>query len=529
MDEEQPIGIMKTKLLTCVTTVFMLFLAAVASSAVGPGAKALLDNGDKLSLTTDQKTQIEAIVREATTEFRRIGAAERGKPGRAAKLDALRASSQTEAVALLEVDQLRKWKQLTGTHSKSASNEQSPNDLIAARSLIIPSVSEMRNPPTPDAFGPSAGLAKTEAHPTIGEGYVILSDHQDKLAQKALARLAKHRGGIVLAVSSLGNLFKDREEFARIQKALRKLKPRFVAVAPRPESYRENMHLSILKLLVGLDSDPQLDAFPGYLVASDATKLSELVERTINYQVLEQDKIAPVSIGAIEDDDSRRYRSYQKAKVVQKMFAQQDKQSPAIIITTRKSHTERSDFPQLKASEGNITMLPDSARQTFASLSAPATQALNENNVLFMFGHGTPNRIVGTRVDAFAGIDFSDELVFCGSCMSASPYSADRLNLDAKKDDKRFAYHAMDNGSVMMLGHMGLCGGFPKIYPMAEHVMDGLSSGEAYQRLMNSIIGERAIPAYYPEPAPAKAVRPDPANGLLYILWGDPALIPIKN
>ena len=520
---------MKIRFPISMTVALIFFLATTAFAAVGPGAKSLLDNGADLSLTAEQTAKIEVIVRETSNEFRRIGAAERGNPGRAAKLDALRSASQKEALALLRADQLRKWEQLAGPVSSSRSKQQSSNDLMASRSLIIPSVEDMRNPPTPNAFGPSAGLAKTKAHPAIGEGYVILSDHQDELARHALERLAKHRGGRVLAVSSLGSLFKDPAEFKRIQKMLRKLKPRFVAVAPRLESYRENMHLSILKLLAGLDSDPQLDAFPGYLVASDAAKLSELVERTINYKVLGKDRIMPVSIGAIEDNDSRRYRSYQKAKVVQKMFSQQDKESPAIIITTRKSHTERADFPQLKSSEGNISMLPNAARQTFASLSAPATQVLNENNVLFMFGHGTPERIVGTQVDAFAGIDFSDELVFCGSCMSASSYFADRLNLDSKKDDKRFAFHAMDNGSVMMLGHMGLCGGFPKVYPMAEHVMDGLSSGEAYQRLMNSIIGTKAIPAYYPEPPPAKAVSPDPANGLLYILWGDPALVPIKG
>jgi hypothetical protein len=520
---------MKKRLLTSLTAALVFFVAASASAAVGQGAKALLDNSGKLSLTAKQKTKIQAIVGKASDEFRRIGNAERGNPDRAAKMDVLRLASQTEAVALLKANQLRKWKQLTGELAAPVSKKQSSDDRMAARSLIIPSVSEMRNPPSPNAFGSTTSIAKTKKHPAIGEGYVILSDHRNKLARQAIERLATHRGGEVLEVSSLGELFKDSAEFKRIQKTLRKMKPRFVAVAPRLESYRENMHLSILKLLTGLDSDPQLDAFPGYLVASNATKLAALVERTINYQGLEKDQITPVSIGAIEDDDARRYRSYQKAKVIQKMFAQQDIESPAIIITTRKSHTERDDFPQLNASEGNISMMPDRMKQTFASLSAPATRALNENNVLFMFGHGTPERIVGTQVDAFAGIDFSDELVFCGSCMSASPYSADRLNLDAKKDDKRFAFHAMDNGSVMMLGHMGLCGGFPKVYPMAEHVMDGLSAGEAYQRLMNALIGRNAIPAYYSEPAPAEAVRPDPANGLLYILWGDPALVPIKK
>jgi hypothetical protein len=207
------------------------------------------------------------------------------------------------------------------------------------------------------------------------------------------------------------------------------------------------------------------------------------------------------------------------------MFAENGKESPAIIITTRQSHTEREDFPKLPASERNIVMLPKAERYTFDNLSEPAMQALNDNNVLFMYGHGTTGRICGVDVDAFAEVDFADELVFCGSCMSASPYDADRVDLKSKRGDKRFAFHAVENGAVMFLGHMGLCGGFPKVFPMSELVLSGLSTGEAYQQLMNSIIGEKPIPDYYTGPAG----RRDPANGYLYVLWGDPALVPIAK
>ena len=333
---------------------------------------------------------------------------------------------------------------------------------------------------------------------------MILTDHESEVARQALKRLAKHRNGSVLSLSDLGGLFKQDVEYENLRTALQKLKPQYVAIAPRLRSYRENMHLCMLRLLAGLDEDPQLDAFPGYLIASDPQELAKLVDRTIAFKPITENRIKPVSIGAIEDDDSRRYRSYQKAKVMQRMFADQGKESPAIIVTTRKSHTERKDFPELDAAGRNIAMLPTSARHTFSHLSQPATEALNGNNVLFMFGHGTPERIVGARAEAFAKIDFSDELVFCGSCMSASPYRADRIDLTAKQGHKRFAFHAIDNGAVMMLGHMGLCGGFPKVFPMAEHVLAGMSTGEAYQRLMNALIGDRQIPDYYPEPPPRK-------------------------
>ena len=109
--------------------------------------------------------------------------------------------------------------------------------------------------------------------------------------------------------------------------------------------------------------------------------------------------------------------------------------------------------------------------------------------------------------------------------MSATPYAADRLDLSQKRDEKRFAFHAMDNGAVMLFGHMGLCGGFPKVFPMAELTLEGHSAGEAYQRLMNGLIKGRAIPDFYPADPGKSARQPDPANGLLYVLWGDPALV----
>ena len=511
----------------CLILITLLASPPTALSAVGKGAQALLQNASELSLTSAQKSQINRIVRKTVAEFNRIRQAERDKPNVTAKLDVLRKASQDEALRLLSAKQRKAWQHLlqpTTEPSKSAATDQ-----MAARSLIIPTIAELKNPPRRNAFGPSTGLTQTKAHQPLGNAYVLITDHKSPVARTALERLAKHRGGSIIDVDSLGELFKRPTEFSRVLADLKRLKPRFVAIAPQINSYRENTHLCILKLLAGLDKDPQLDAFPGYLMASDATKLAALVDRTIAYRSLSAKDLAPVSIGAIEDDNSLRYRSYQKAKVMQKMFADQGKESPAIIITTRKSHTKRSDFPKLASGEGNIAMLPTRPRQSFDALSRPAADALNHNNLLFMFGHGTTDRIVGTRIDAFAGIDFADELVFCGSCMSATPYQSDRKNLSAKMNDKRFAFHAMDNGAVMLLAHMGLCGGFPKVYPMAEHVLDGMSSGEAYQRLMNALIGGRSIPDYYLEKKTKQTTKKDSANGLLYSLWGDPALVPIAK
>ena len=64
---------------------------------------------------------------------------------------------------------------------------------------------------------------------------------------------------------------------------------------------------------------------------------------------------------------------------------------------------------------------------------------------------------------------------------------------------------------------------------MAEHVLDGLSVGEAYQRVMNALIGNRPLPGYYLQPASRQNNPNDAANTLLLILWADPALAPIAS
>lgn len=529
-----PLGLTKgrfeIRLVVMMLRMLSIFVLATSVALGQQGAQAVLQKSDQLELTSAQRDQISAILSVTVKEYNRVTAEEKGSPDLGRKLTALRQGAKEEALDLLSSSQLQKWNELIGSEVVSSGKGQSgqgsdEEGVSGDRSLIIPTIEELKNPPFAGAFGPSTGLAETEAHPVSREGYVILTDHTDPVARAALNRLAEYRGGSVMALKSLGTLYESSQEVKLVQAALRDLSPRFVAIAPKVESYRENMHLCMLKLLSGLDEDPELDVFPGYLMASDAEGLAALVERTVQFQAMGVDEIEPASIGAIEDTDARRYRSYQKAKVMQKMFAKEGKKSPAIIITTRQSHTEREDFPDLSAEEGNIAMLPQSERYTFDRLSLPAELALDESNVLFMYGHGTTDRICGTNVDAFGELDFTDELVFCGSCMSASPYEADRVDLESKRGDKRFAYHVIENGAVMFFGHMGLCGGFPKVFPMSELVLSGSSTGEAYQQLMNSIIGGKPIPDYYSGPAGSR----DAANGHLYVLWGDPALVPIAN
>lgn len=491
---------------------------AFPQQGASQGAQAVLKDSSRLSLTVPQQKEIRGIISKTAGKFNEASRARQG----AAKLAAIRLQGQKEALQILTPEQAKLWSYGATGENKT----RNADDQISNRSLIIPTIAELKNPPSRGAFGPSAELVKTEPHPPIGQSYVIITDHTNPIALRSLEKLAEFRGGDIIHVKGLGGLHLDKTASETLRKQLVEKSPRFVAIAPIVESYRENLHLLVLKLLTRLDSDPELDAFPGYLIASDPEHLKALVERTIQYRALALDEIKPVSIGAIEDANSLRYRSYQKAKVIQKMFGDAGKESPSIILTTKKSHTARKDFPDLSGPQ-NIAMLPDSERHTFQKLPEKAKEVLSQNNLLFMFGHGTTNRICGTQISAFSNIDFSNEVVFCGSCMSATPYQADRLDLTQKQNEKRFAFHAMDNGAIMLFGHMGLCGGFPKVFPMAELTLEGLPAGEAYQRLVNGLIKGRTIPEYYPTVPGQKARQPDPANGLLYVLFGDPALVPI--
>ncbi|MEM1293804.1 MAG: hypothetical protein AAGH89_00470, partial [Verrucomicrobiota bacterium] len=441
----------------------------------------------------------------------------------------LRKEAFDESFQLLSREQQRLWGEISGSGSSGGPSLQ--GDEIAKRSLIIPTIEELKNPPSKGAFGPSTALTETTAHPPLGDAYLVLTDHTDALALSALERLASHRNGRVIHVENLGILHELPNQFDELRETLIRANPRYVAISPRPENYRENLHLSMLKLLTSLDNDAELDAFPGYLFTETAEDLAALVDRTIDFEPLSKATLKPAMIGAIEDDNSLRYRSYQKAKVLQKHLDSEGIKSLSIIITTRRSHTRRSDFPISKyGDQETIAMHPTSEQHTFDTLSPKAASVLNRNNLLYMFGHGTVGRIVGTRTKAFDEIDFTNEIVFCGSCMSATPIHSDRLSNSARKPETpRFAQVALRNGAVVVLGHLGLCGGFPKVYPMSELVLEGKTAGEAYQQLMNGIIGQRSLPSYFANPTTSgRGNLQGGANNYLYILFGDPALAPIQ-
>jgi hypothetical protein len=75
---------------------------------------------------------------------------------------------------------------------------------------------------------------------------------------------------------------------------------------------------------------------------------------------------------------------------------------------------------------------------------------------------------------------------------------------------------------------MRLSSGFPHLYPVLENWLQGASVGEAYQQLINAIIGMRGFgPGNFVVEKPVKQRR-IPQNTLLYVIFGDPALVPFE-
>ncbi|GIS63430.1 MAG: hypothetical protein CM1200mP2_56550 [Planctomycetaceae bacterium] len=153
-----------------------------------------------------------------------------------------------------------------------------------------PSRAEMKN---------SAFILKTRPHPVAGDRYVVLTDHREASFLSSLQRLAKARDGIILKVDDLATLGQDPKKLVSIRQKLRDARVRFLAVAPRKESFRENMVLGLWELTSTLDADPQVDVLPGILLASTARHLSGLVDRSLRHKPLPVSQLKPLAISQV--------------------------------------------------------------------------------------------------------------------------------------------------------------------------------------------------------------------------------------
>jgi len=408
---------------------------------------------------------------------------------------------------------------------------QSVPSLDRIGDLEIPDVSQLtrvdrETRPGRDERKSSSFVLRTRPHPVDGDRYVIVTDHTESGYLDALKRLARARDGIIVRVDDLAVLHQHEDRVTRLQAQLRKARVRFLAIAPRKESFRENMLLGMWELTSTLDDDPQLDVLPGVLLASNVRSFSSLIGRSIAHRPTPRAGLRPMAISQVPS--ARELRSLQKAAVLRKMFARSGLETPIVAVYGRRA-TEAA-----KLVGGDIWNLQATKEQRFVkSFPEPAAAALKKCSLLVMHGHGTPGMSCGVDIEGLPG-DLSGKVILSGSCFSASPARSDlpamRQAPGGYRVEQRdaFALRAIDNGASVFFGHMRLSMGFPHLFPVLESWLEGGTVGESYQRLINALVVLQGFgPGRFVVPPDWPAGRRLRQNALLYVVFGDPAMRPL--
>jgi hypothetical protein len=374
-------------------------------------------------------------------------------------------------------------------------------------------------------------ILRTEPHPVLGDAYVVVTDQTDEAYLAPLRRLAGHHKGTLVQVADLGTLGERpaREELGR---KLVESRVGYVAIAPRLESFRENMVLGLWGVLSTLDADPQLDARPGFIVAPDAASLAALVDRSIAHRPTPRASFRPFVVSQFGNNTPVGTRSVQKLGVMRALFSQLGVETPGLVVRQFPGEEPRLEGDDLWVAR---TRGP---RALLSDLPAPAARAFNDASLVVMFGHGTPGVTCGIRVEAFDRLRFADKVVLCGSCMSAAPVQSDWKAMAVGPDGapvvadrKRFLMEAVEGGAVVTYAHMRLNAGFPHLFPVVESMLRGETVGEAYQRLIDGLLGWTRLGA--DDLVLSRADQDDQRevmrrNQMLYVIVGDPALHPFS-
>ncbi len=247
----------------------------------------------------------------------------------------------------------------------------------------------------------------------------------------------------------------------------------------------------------------------------------------------------PFVIGQVVDSSPMGQRSFQKVGISRNLFNQYGCQTASLVVRTFR----------LRLPEGSSAGKEDGQRQWDVSAAGPhqlvaelppvAKRALDEASLLLLFGHGAPGMTCSLDVSVFRNVKMIDKVVLCGSCFSAFPSESDFPPVvrgadgsAIRNDRERFVMRAIENGAVAVLGHMRENSGFPHLYPVLEAWMDGLSVGEAYQRLINAILDVRGLmpgELVLREGVAGSEAAAMRRNPLLYVIVGDPALRPLTR
>ncbi len=410
--------------------------------------------------------------------------------------------------------------------------------LLVAQDLDVPPFKRIRRlgpDDTPNRMErqTSCYIMATEEHPVSEAGYVIVTDHQGPKWLAALELLAQHHKAAIHRIDDFRALSEDAEAREALRGYLAGKQPRYVALAPRLESYGENCLLTMWSVLRQLDDDPQLDVFPGWLLAPDVESFGRLIQRSIGFQTPSPKNYSVFTIAQVVGATPNGLRSWQKAALMHQLFEDLDCTVGSVTLRTRKAQDA------VLADLGPQALVQDQTRRgLFQEFSEPAGQGIEASQLLFLFGHGAPGMVCSTEVAAFHDLDLSDKVVLCGSCFSGAPlrfdYAPPGQGPDGSEIDdqrERFVLRAIEQGAVVAYGHLRLNGGFPQMFGAVEAWLHGASLGEGYQRLVNRLL---AASRFSSPSAPlwldadntgerAKNAR----NGLLYLVIGDPALQPL--
>ena len=407
---------------------------------------------------------------------------------------------------------------------------RTPAQNLNPKKLVVPAIADLKRVnkgvrlSREDARN-SAFVLGTEPHAVDGTQYVILTDHIDSAFLEPLQKLAAHHQGQVVTVPDLALLHEQGKRFAELKKNLQEIGPKYVAIAPRLDSFRENMLMGMWELLSTLDSDPEIDAFPGFLMASNANAFSKLIQQSLNHAPVAAANLKPVAISQVLSDAETR--SLQKAAMLREHFRKRDLETPIVAIYGKKAKTA----PRLEGAQVWNLEAPGGG-EFIESFSPKLDSRLSESNLIIMHGHGVPGMSCSVDIKGIPA-NLQGKVLMTGSCFSASPRKSDLPEMrDAPGGytvEKRdaFVLRAIDQGALVAFGHQRLSSGFPHLYPVLESWLEGNTVGEGYQQLLNGIINQKEVTSG--EFVIREKTKKPSQNSLLYVVIGDPALRPFEK
>ena len=405
---------------------------------------------------------------------------------------------------------------------------------IGAQELTIPAIKDVpridRSSPRPPitVLRNSAFALKLKSHPVVGSKYVILTDHQEEAYLASLQRLAKHHQGLLLKVPDLTQLPKEAAQRTALKKRLLDAQVKYLAIAPRVTSFRENTLLALWEVLTTLDADPQLDVYPGILLASNPKAFDRLIQQSIDHKPKTAKTLKPLAISQVRTRSE--LRSLQKAGILRNVFQSHGIKTPIVAIYCPAA----KGAPELPGDDV-WNLATSEPREFVKKFPQEPGQALRNSNLVVMHGHGIPGMSCSVDIDAIPS-DFTGKMILSGSCFAASPAKSDLPAMSRApggytvSQRAAFATQSVDQGAIVFFGHMRLSSGFPHLYPVLEQWVAGKSIGESYQQLMNAIMTMRGLrPGNFILPNPSEAGRRLPQNILLYVVLGAPALVPVSG